>query len=305
MKRLKFKDYKFSKHSNGQENGPITSLRVKIFILFLLIFLIIGIYDTYFEGSNSDSDKDDEEHINIPELKKSSTFVIFESSMNNNIYLRNPAITRGYKDQYLIACEEYYKTDGNISLKISIFESPDGQKWFKQTNPTIFDSNFTNPRSPQIEYVNSEYYILSVDIQSQRYISISSDGKSWTIPERSTLYFQNDSLVFNDEHVISANSTGIWLFDYDAMIETDLNLNHGQTILSNDFTNASILKVNNFKYIIAHERWSDNTTSIILTTLFFEEPDKPKTELKWDLLFIFIVLGFILLLMVVQEVSRD
>ncbi len=305
MKRLKFKDYKFSKHSNGKEKWPITSPRVRVFILFLLIFLIVGIYDTYYEESNSDSDKEDKVIINTPELKKTSTLEIFQSSINNTIYLRNPAIIRGSKDQYLIACEEYYKTDGNTSSKISIFESSDGQKWFKQVYPTIFDRNFSNPRSPQMEYVNSEYFIMSFDIQLQRYISISTNGKSWTTPERSTLYFQNDSMVYNDEYVILANNTGIWLYDYDVMIDSEVNLDHGQIILSNDFTNSSILKVNNNKYIIAHERWSDNTTSIVLTTLFFEEPDKSETKLKWGLLIIFIVLGFILLLMIIQEVSRD
>ena len=75
--------------------------------------------------------------------------------------------------------------------------------------------------------------------------------------------------------------------------------------MPNDFTNASILMVNEYEFIIVYENSIENYNSVIFTTIQFEKPENTKNTVKWDLLVIFIILEIILVTMVVQEVARD
>jgi hypothetical protein len=305
MKSLKLKNHKLSKQLNGQYNGSYLSLRIKILILFLVIFMVVSIYDTYFEDSTNSNSDEDTNNDAYPKLKESSSIIIYKGGDNQTSYIKNPTISIGDNGHYLIPCEEYNQIDNNNRSGISLITSPDGKKWSRPHSLEIFNHNLVNPKSPQLTYVNNEYYVLSIAIHQDRYFSISQDGKSWSPPERSELHYYNDSIIYEEDYMIIANNTGLWSFNYNVDMDSKKPFGQGINLLSYGLRNASIEKINNYKYLIVHENISNNNTSIVLTTIFLKHPNKEETALKWDLLLIFVVLGLILLLMIIREVSRD
>ena len=62
---------------------------------------------------------------------------------------------------------------------------------------------------------------------------------------------------------------------------------------------------NEFKFQIVAEDANNNYESLTLTNLDFTGPETKGTEIKWDLLVLFIILGIIILAILVNEVARE
>jgi hypothetical protein len=95
-----------------------------------------------------------------------------------------------------------------------------------------------------------------------------------------------------------SNQTGLWL----SRISGDIVW---KQLLNESFENSSILMKNEFKFQIVSENAYNDYKSLTLTNLDFTEPEPKGTEIKWDLLVLFMILGLIVLAILVNEVARE
>jgi hypothetical protein len=278
------------KNNIGSKTGG--GLRLKIIIVFIVFFIIVIFYHTYFEETT----KDDIEQL--PQLVKSKKTNIFKDYTNKSDRLYNPTIAMQSPDHYLIAFEKLGK---NGSINIWFTNSLNGIDWSK---PKLLFDNLSNTKMPYLEYIKDKFYVLSFLYNNSRYITTSINGDSWITPHPSELYYKNKSLYYGDDYFLMANSTGLWRVIYEDLKTGNIPL-IGEQILSDNLSNASISYVNKYKFNIIHENPIDGFSSINLTTILFEPLEKNDNEVKWDLLIVFVILGFVFLVIIIQEVARD
>jgi hypothetical protein len=295
MKKVNLKDSGILKTNRTNGSGPISSLRIKILIMFLVVLIILMVYHTYLEEPT------DSDHKNkIHDLSNISSIDILNDLDNKNIttQLFNPSVTIIPDGQYFIVFE---KNDINGTFRICISNSNDGISW---SSPKILFKDINYTRYPTIHYFQDQYLILSFEINGTRHISLSENGIEWTPPERSEHYDKNDLIYYAKNYFILANQSGVWYINYKEIdIEEDSRMS--EQLLAGDHSNASILYLNEQTFIVVNENSTDGYSSIIITTLFFQESSNKDSEIKWDLLIIFVILGFILLVIIVQEVAHD
>ena len=294
----------------GRES-TIDNLRNKIIVILTIFFIIILIYHTYFE---SDTNKKDGNDTTIPTLLKSNSISIFQNNDNNTIDLRNPTIAMDQNGKYFVAFE---KVDINGSTGIFIIRSNTNNTW---TEPIIPMGNLTDATKPYLKYIQGNNLVLTFESGGKYYFQISNNGFNWTSPEPGQLFLESDMVYYSNDFHFLVNSTGLWLFNYNNLnedrnyvINLSLNSNDGphddstvaKQIFRYNFTNPSLMKVNNEKFLIVHDKSMENLRSINLTTIYFKYPEEGKISIKWDLLAIFLIIGLFLLLMIVKEVARD
>ncbi len=291
MKRKIFKDIGIFDRRNeiGIQTGG--SLRVKIIVIFIVLFMIVIFYHTYFEEPTK------EEFDQIPKLAEINQIEIFNNYSNKSIRLSNPTIAMKSQNHYLIVFEKLESEGlGNIWLS----NSKDGIEW---SAPKLLFGNLSNIRSPYLEYIKDEFYILFFIHNNSRYISTSTDGETWSTYKPSELYYKNESVYYSEDYFLITNKTGLWRFLYKEFQTNNTEI--GEQLISDDLSNASICHVNKYKFIIVYDNSSIGHSAIILTALLFEPIENGEAETKWDLLVIFVILGFILIFFIIQEVARD
>jgi hypothetical protein len=261
----------------------------------IVILIIIILYQTYFEFDTEQTSSDDDK---IPQLSGSSSVDIFKNIDNNTIQMYNPTISKDHNNHYLIAFE---KVGNNGSSNIWLSSSNDGETWNQEW---IFDENLKNLTNPQLKFTQQQHFILSFDHEKMTNIRYSQNGYDWSLPEPGELFIEDKSVFYGDDYLLKANNTGLWYLNYDDIDQS--NYIDGQSLTNQkSFTNASIIRINDFKFIIAHENSTDRFHSIILTTIFFKELEESDTIYNWDLLIIFSILGLILVSLIIQEISHD
>lgn len=253
------------------------------------------LYHTYFE---SPSEKDDSNNRSLIKPSEPGSIHIYKVNNTKISQLHNPTIAIDQDANYLVA---YEKREYNGSSSIWLTNSSNGTTW---QPPVLHSNGLPGATKPYLEYVQDIYYILSFDFDEKRYVQVSSDGFNWSTPKPSNIFSESQSLFYSDEYILLADQTGLWLLDYEDF-QNSSNDSKGKLLMPNDFTNASILMVNEYEFIIVYENSIENYNSIIFTTVQFEKPENTKNTVKWDLLVIFIILEIILVTMVVKEVARD
>ena len=259
---------------------PITgNLRIILFSIFILFCVIIIIYHTYFESTASvETDNTSE----IPKLANTTSIILFTNN-NSSTQLHNPTISTNLKDHYLIAFE---KVVNNSYSTIWLSESKDAITWL---SPWLINNNLTDNQNPQLKYVQGQDFALYFISEGKRYIQISQNGSAfkWGAPEQWEFPLEDKSVYNSDYFFLVANQSGLWVSD------VDIKVNWYQLMYEN-LTNSSIFKINDFEFLIVHENPQDNFQSITITTISFKDSGSQKTEIKWDLLILFIVIGIII-----------
>lgn len=273
----------------------VGSLRVKIIIVAIVFLIIIMLYQTYFESDTEETSSDDDK---IPQISGSSTINIFKNIDNNTIQIFNPTISKDHNNRYLIAFE---RIGNNGTSNVWLSSSNGGETWNQEW---VYDESLENLTNPQLKFTQQQHFILSYEHDGMTNISYSKNGHDWSSPEPGELFVEDKSVFYGDDYLFKANQTGLWYLNYDDIDQT--NYIDGQSLpLQKSFTNASIIRINDYKFIIAHENSTDGSRSIILTTIFFKELEEPDTIYNWDLLIIFSILGLIFLSLIIQEISHD
>lgn len=270
----------------------IGSLRIKIFIMFIVFLIIVMVYHTYFEEPSKEKEEN-----NLLKIKNISSNNILNNISDINVGLFNPTLIK-FSDEYLLAFE---KIEKNSTINIWLSTSKNSIQW---SMPKILFIKYQNANKPCLNYIKDKYLVLSFEYNSIRHISISKDSQSWGIPQSSELYKKNDSIYYGIDYILMANQSGLWRFTYNEVDRLNLAV-VGDQIIHDNLSNASICNVNDNKFIVVYENSTSKNNSLIITSIIFEKPEKSDSEIKWDLLIIFIILGFMLLVIIVQEVARD
>jgi hypothetical protein len=295
MKKFKFRNNNKNQNNNVSTKGTLGSLRLKIFIMFFVFLITLMVYDTYFEGSGKSSEDTNE----LPKLLDSKSENIFQDSFNNSTFgLYNPTISKNDDNIFLIVFEKM-KSNGSTELWLS--NSSDGEKWSK---PVQILNQILNSTEPHLIPLDGQNFILSFEVLGQRYISISNDRIIWSDPEPSELYSEIGSVYYDKEYILVANENGLIRYRIEELESQNFS-NTGEVIINKQMINVSFVKIKETNLKIVHENFENNNDSIVLTTLKFEKPDGDSTEIKWDLLIIFLIIGFILVIMIVQEIAHD
>ena len=294
MKKIIVKDKSLIKRNNASRGDSFGSLRVKIIIMFLVFFIIIMVYHTYFETPTIS-----EEKTTIPKTSDIDTIEIFQIDENISTYsFHNPTIAKSTDDLFLMGVQ---KLNINGTSEILLFSSKDGRTW---SELNVFQVDMSEMKNPKINYVNGQYFVLLFESNGNNYITTSNDGQNWTAPELSGFDDNEKSVYYETDFLLVANQTGLWILNYNELQDPD-SMAEAECILKTQTTNASLLKLNDDKYMVIYENNYDGSNTIALTTITFSFPEKDEPDLKWDLLIIFIILGIILLFLIVKEVAHD
>jgi hypothetical protein len=295
MKKFNVRKNNKKQINNVQPKGTLGSLRLKIFIMFFLFLITLMIYDTYFEGSSESSDDKND----LPKLLDSKSVYIFHDSFDNStLGFYNPTIAKNDNNIYLIVFEKL-KNDGSTELWFS--NSSDGKKW---SEPVHILNQILNSTKPHLITLDGQNFILSFEVLGQKYISIYNDPLIWNDPEPSELYSEVSPIYYDKEYIIIANETGLTRYCIEDLEDRNLS-NTGEVIIKKQMVNVSFVKIKDTCLKIVHENVDNNNDSIVLTTLDFDKLDDESTDIKWDLLIIFVIIGSILVIMIVQEIARD
>ena len=279
---------RFSKRGMIIPRDKIGNLRNVLLGIFIIFCIIVVIYNIYFESGTPNETEEAKELLELSG-EPSPIYIL----KNNTNYLTNPSITMNHYNQYLIAFEKVINGSSNIWLS----ESTDGRNW---TSEWVFNNNLINATNPRLEYFQENEFALYYDMNGTRYIQITQNGSTleWGTPEPWEYEVEDKSVYSADKYKLVANETGFWSSD----INGDFNW---QLLWIDNFSSPAILKVNDYQFLVIHENPEGNFTSITLTIVDFAEPETDETELKWDLMILFIILGVILLGIIVQEVARE
>lgn len=129
-------------------------------------------------------------------------------------------------------------------------------------------------------------------------MQVSKTGHIWSLP----IIWEHDQIdegvYYGVHYIMVSNQTGLWLSKFSGDLVWE-------QLLNDDFENSSILMKNDLKFQIVSEDATNNYGSLTLTNLDFTVPEIKRTEIKWDLLVLFIILGVIILAILVNEVARE
>jgi hypothetical protein len=297
------KDLKFSHGRNGNR-GLKGNIRIFIFIFFILICIIIAIYNTYFESNDQDKSNVDDDlpriaNVLIHDLLENKSFVqnssLNESILKNisTIQIHSPSIT------------ESDVGDSYISFIMEI--ENESSIWFTKTSDDIFwakpwlglndFTNLTDLNDLNLEFSNSNNFRLFYEKNGFQFLSISNDAVSWSPSEPWNYQIEDRSISITENEIFSANHTGLWVSDFKDQITW-------HQLFSQNFSNASILNLDDEKLLIVHENATNSSTTLTITTIELRSPTIKDLEPRWDLLIIFIILGLILLYIMIQEVAH-
>jgi hypothetical protein len=274
-----------------------------IFILFFIGFCIfILVYHTFFESGLPEEPGDigpipeflssKSQEIKFNENDREILQNITSGAQNNTtIQLSNPNLIKPTDEEYLLAFEAGL---GNQTT-IFITRSKDKETW---TEPTAIHQNLTGISEPRLKYVQDKEYILFFKLDGEVFITTSGNGTVWSTPTHWEQSLSDKAVFESEDYILATNQTGLWLSEY----EFD---SAWQRLVKDEFLNGSITKISDREFIVAHENSTHDFKSITLTTVQFKEPVKTETEIKWDLLILFIIIGVVVLALIIKEVSRE
>lgn len=280
---------RFSTRGSRIVREPIIKLRSILIIFFIAFCLIIIIYHTYFETETTAST---EIVTEFSELSPTNVIHVLEKTSNITIQLFNPSILIDKNNHYLLAFE---KVETNGTSYIWLMDSPDGSTWVR---PRIQFSELGGAKEPHLEFFQEKQIRLFFYYNGTVHLSISNNGSIWSTPEPWIYGINNKSMNRLDDNLLITNQTGLWISNFENTIDWQL-------LINNNFTNSSIIKVNDYEFVIVYENSTDNYKSFNLNSLYFKKSDKSETIIKWDLLILFIILGMIFLTIIVHEVARE
>jgi hypothetical protein len=294
------------KHGNVGRNGGRNirgNVRLLLIVLFLVFCVIIFIYDTYYESRSSDTNSNDtqlpeiSEYTSIDILANHSIYNIGNDTLNNNLtnisqstFLHNPSIAKSSPKHYYLA----YIVEVRNKTSVWFSETIDGNKW--QT-PWTTENNFTNANNPVLTFSKNQQFKLFYEQNEKSFLRVSEDAILWSAAEPWEFRLEEESIYYSENNIFTTNSTGFWVSSFDEEISW-------QSLMTTNFTNASIMQINNNNFIIIHENSTNNHSSFILTTITFKTHPEQKLEPKWELMVVFVIMGIILLSIMIQEIAH-
>ena len=214
-----------------------------------------------------------------------------EGMNNTTIHFHKPTITEASDEDLFIAFE--VNTENQTTIWLSY--SSDGKSW---STPWVAQKNLTQTRNPYLQYITLGQFRLFYEIQGEQFITVSNNGTTWSTPTAWEHDIVDKAMYYDENYIMISNHTGLWVSDFD-----DDNINW-RRLVHNEFLNSSILRIDEYKFLIIHENSTNDHESLSLTTVDFKKPADGETEIKWDLLIVFIVIGLIILAIMVQEVAH-
>lgn len=288
-----------------QGRNLIGNVRLIIIILFIVFCIIVIIYNIYFETDPTEKTQDADKSIHF--FRSTSTNIFYDqieyikssistnglniSLENTSVYLHQPTITKGLEDKYYIAFEVKITNHSTIWLA----DSTDGKTW---SIPWLVQKNLTGAANPYLHFITPNQFRLFYEIENERFISVSNNGTIWSEPSPWERPIEDKAVYYGESQIIISNHTGLWASDF-----KDDNVNW-QKLMQDHFINSSLLHINDYEFKVIYENTTNDHQSLILTTIYFKEPPVEDSEIKWDLLIVFIVIGLLILAIMVQEVAH-
>lgn len=279
----------------------IGNVRIIIIILFIVFCIIIIIYHLYFESETTDKDENDTETLQL--LRSDSISILHdqmeyfksatsdEGTNDTTIHFHRPTITEASDGELFIAFE--VKTENKTTIWLSY--SNDATFW---STPWIAQKNVTQTRYPYLQYNALGQFRLFYEISGDQFVTVSNNGTTWGAPTTWEHDIVDKAMYYGKNYIMISNHTGLWVSNFD-----DDNINW-RRLVENEFLNSSILRIDEYEFLIIHENSTNDHESLSLTTVDLKKPADGETIIKWDLLIVFIVIGLIILATMVQEVAH-